>query len=63
MKYKELKGLTVDELKKKRAEMKEELLQAKMKNTLGQLSNPMNIRLLRRGIARIHTTLTQKLSQ
>ncbi len=63
MKYSEIKDLTVEELKKKGAELRDELFETKMKNHLGQLGNPLQIRQVRRNISRIKTALTQKLAQ
>lgn len=63
MKFEEIKNLTVEELRKKSVEMKEELFQMKMKNELGQLGNALQIRSVRRDLARVRTALTQKLVQ
>lgn len=60
MKFTEIKDMSVAELKKKRGTLTEELFQAKIKNTIGQLSNPIEIRKLRRDIARINTALVKK---
>lgn len=57
MKFTEIKNLSVPELKKKRASLSEELFQAKIKNSIGQLANPIEIRKLRRNIARINTAI------
>jgi large subunit ribosomal protein L29 len=57
VKYKEMAGLAVAELAKKKNEIREQLFQARMKNALGQLQNPMSIRLLRKDIAKINTAL------
>lgn len=62
MKFKEINDLTVDELNKKERELREKLFQAKMKNSLGQLGSPIEIRALRRDRARIKTALSQKLA-
>ena len=60
MKFNEIKGLSADELRKKLAQAKEDLFNSRMKNTLGQLGNPMTIRGLRRDVARIETALKMK---
>lgn len=57
MKYEEIKNLTPEELRIKKREIKEALFDAKMKNTLGQLTNPLEIRGKRRDIARMETAL------
>lgn len=61
MKFKDIQGLSVTELKKKKSSLTQEIVEAKMKNSLGQLSNPLVIRHTRKEIARINTVLTQKL--
>lgn len=61
MKFKEISGMTVRELRKKQEELKDLLFQSQMKNTLGQLGNPLSIRNLRRDMARIKTAINQKL--
>ncbi|MGZ3747565.1 MAG: 50S ribosomal protein L29 [Pseudobdellovibrionaceae bacterium] len=63
MKYTEIKDLSVVELKKKRAGLSEELFQANIKNTIGQLSSPIEIRNLRRDIARINTAIVKKVAR
>jgi large subunit ribosomal protein L29 len=63
MKYKDVKGMSVEELKKKVTQLQDDLFQMKMKNLMGQQTNPLLIRGTRRGIARIRTALTQKLAQ
>ncbi len=57
MKYSEIKDLSVDELSKKVRAIKEELFEANMKHTLGQLSNTDSIRQARRNMARLKTAL------
>lgn len=63
MKFEEIKNLTVEELRKKNFEIREELFQLKMKNELGQVGNPLQIRMVRKDLARVNTALTQKLAQ
>ncbi len=60
MKFGEISGMTVGELKKKQEELRDLLFHSQMKNTLGQLGNPLSIRNLRRDIARIQTAIGQK---
>lgn len=60
MKYQDVKDLSVAELKKKKAALAQDLFEAEMKNSLGQLSNPLEIRAIRRNIARMNTALVQK---
>jgi large subunit ribosomal protein L29 len=63
MKIEEVRGLSLEELKKKEAELKESLFEMKMKNALGQLGNPLDIRSARRDIARVKTALKDKSAQ
>lgn len=63
MKYTEVKDLSVTELKKKRTALSEELFQARIKNSIGQLSNPLVIRDLRRNIAKINTAIVKKVAR
>lgn len=63
MKFVEIKDLSVAELKKKRAALSEELFQARIKNSIGQLSNPIQIRDLRRNIAKINTAIVKKVAR
>jgi large subunit ribosomal protein L29 len=63
MKFTEIKDLSVADLKKKRAGLSEELFQARIKNTIGQLSNPIEIKNLRRDIAKINTAIVKKVAR
>lgn len=63
MKFVEIKDLSVGELKKKRTTLSEELFQARIKNSIGQLSNPLEIRDLRRNIAQINTAIVKKVAR
>lgn len=58
MNFDEISGLAVAELNKKKKELRQQLFDARMKNSLGQLTNPMEIRQLRRDIARLNTAVT-----
>ncbi len=60
MEFKDIKDLSATELKKKKETLTEELFLAKTKNALGQLANPIQIRGMRRDLARVSTALTQK---
>jgi large subunit ribosomal protein L29 len=63
MNFSEVTGLSVDELRKKLREVRDQLFELRMKNKLGQIGNPLQIRFLRRDVARIRTALNQKLAQ
>jgi large subunit ribosomal protein L29 len=60
MKYEELAGLPATELNKKKQDLRQQLFTARMKNALGQMTNPMEIRAIRRDIARLNTAATAK---
>ena len=57
MLFSELAGLTAKDLNKKKKELRSKLFEAKMKNSLGQLANPMVIGAAKKDIARINTAL------
>ncbi|MFN8846249.1 MAG: 50S ribosomal protein L29 [Bdellovibrionales bacterium] len=63
MKFNEIKDMSLTELKKKRSVLSEQLFEMKMKNSIGQLSNPMTIRQLRRDIAKINTAIVGKIER
>lgn len=61
MKYSDIKDLGSVEINKKIRETKESIFDAQMKNAMGQLSNPVSLRWMRRDIAKLKTALTTKL--
>ncbi len=63
MKYREIKDLRIEELTKRQAELKEEVFHLRMKNALGQLTNPLEVRSKRRDIARVKTVISEKLAR
>ncbi len=63
MKYADVKDLSATELKKKKTALTQDIFEAKMKNQLGQLGNPLEIRKLRKDLARINTALVQKIAR
>jgi large subunit ribosomal protein L29 len=63
MKFEDVSGLSVEELRKKAQELSKNLFEMKMKNSLGQLGNPLEIRFVRRDIARVKTAINQKTSK
>ena len=60
MKGKDLKELTKEELLKKKKDTKEELFNLRFQHSTGQLENTARLRLLRKDVARIETTVRQK---
>ena len=61
MKFTEIKDLTSDELRKKQTQLRDELFETKMKHSLGQVGNPIEIRERRRDLARVLTAINMKL--
>ncbi len=59
MKIKELKDLSAIELDAKLREIREKLFRTRIRNQSGSLKNPLEIRNLRRDIARILMILNQ----
>ncbi|MCD6364018.1 MAG: 50S ribosomal protein L29 [Synergistetes bacterium] len=60
MKASELRELTMEELREKYRELKEELFNLRFQKAVGQLGNPMRIREVKRTIARIKTVMREK---
>ena len=58
MNFEDIKNLSTVELNKKLRETKENLFEARMKNAMGQMTNPISIRHMRRDIAKLKTALT-----
>jgi len=58
MENKELKTMSLEQLNKKAQEVRKSLFELRMKNTVGQLNNPIEIRDTRKTIARIMTAIT-----
>jgi len=60
MKAKELRELSIPELKERVAKLREELMNLRFQKTIHRLENPMRIRQVRREIARVLTILKEK---
>ncbi|MBF1050944.1 MAG: 50S ribosomal protein L29 [Peptostreptococcaceae bacterium] len=60
MKANELRDLNVAELQEKLLSQKKELFNLRFQLATGQLENPIQIRNVRRDIARINTIITEK---
>ena len=63
MKQKEVKELSIDELSEKLLSFQKELSDLKMTHAISPIENPMQIKNLRKTIARINTELTARLVQ
>ena len=59
-KMKEFQKLTTEEINKKIAEAKEELLKLRMKQAIGSLENSARVNELRKDIARLKTILSAR---
>jgi large subunit ribosomal protein L29 len=62
MKIKELREMSVEELGARKRELRQEMLNLRVQQQIGQLENPSRIRTLRREVARIETLITQRTS-
>ncbi len=60
MKTKELRELSVEELGARRRELRQEMLNLRVQQQIGQLENPARLHLLRREVARIETILSER---
>ena len=60
MKTSELKALSVDELKGKEADMRQELFNLRFQLSKGELQNNMRVRDVRKDVARVITIITEK---
>ena len=62
MKIAEIKALSAQELKEKALSLEEELFNLRFQAKMGQLSNPLRLRIVRHDIARVKTLLSEKTS-
>jgi large subunit ribosomal protein L29 len=63
MKAKQIREMTVQELRKRGAELRRERVLMKVQNGTGQLENPARIGAVARDIARIETVLGERRRQ
>ena len=57
---KDLRDLSSEELLAKAVDLKKELFNLRVQQAMGQIENPMRLKLLRRDIARTKTVLKEK---
>ena len=57
---KEIRDLSPEELTAKALELKKELFNLRFQQAMGQIENPMRIRILRKDIAKTKTILKEK---
>ena len=62
-KARDIRQLSVPELKAKVEGLEEELFNLRFQATMGQLSNPLRLRIVRKDIARTKTVLAEKRSE
>ncbi|MFN3406271.1 MAG: 50S ribosomal protein L29 [Caldimicrobium sp.] len=60
MKAKDLRELSLPELKEKLVELRQELFNLRFQKSIHRLENPMKLRNLRRDIARVLTVIREK---
>jgi large subunit ribosomal protein L29 len=60
MKIADIRELSAEELVKKEHDMRKELFNLRFQQATGEIENPMRIRALRKGIARVLTIMTEK---
>ena len=60
MNLRELKDLSLDELKTRERELVDEVFHLRLKRATAQLSNPMKMRETRRNLARVKTLLRER---
>jgi large subunit ribosomal protein L29 len=60
MKSKEIKAMSLGEMKAKQDELVKELFNLRIQNAGVQLENPMRIRYVRKDIARVKTIIAEK---
>jgi len=63
MKFEEIKNLQLKELLKKQENLKQEILESKIKLGLQRLAHPLKIRQLRRDKARVAMVIHQRLKE
>ena len=60
MKIKEIREFSVEELQARRRELKQETFNLRVQQQAGQMEKPSRLREIRREVARIETTLTER---
>jgi large subunit ribosomal protein L29 len=60
MKAKELRDLSIDELRRREDDLRKELVLARFKKANQQLKNPLKLREIKRDIARVLTVISAK---
>jgi large subunit ribosomal protein L29 len=63
MKAKELREMSMEDLRKKERDIREDLFKLKFQHGIRRLENPARLSLLRRDIARIQTIIREQANQ
>ncbi|MCC6277521.1 MAG: 50S ribosomal protein L29 [Oligoflexia bacterium] len=63
MKGKELRGYTLEDLKKKSQDLRSELFELRIQNISGSLENTSKIKAVRRDVARVETMINEKVNR
>lgn len=63
MKQEEITKLSLEDLKSRIGSIEEQLLKMKITHTVSPIENPMQIRAIRRDVARLKTELTKRETQ
>lgn len=63
MKSQEIREMSAGEIREKISGLEEEMFNLRFQARMGQLANPLRMRLVRKDIARAKTILTEKMRQ
>ena len=63
MMAKDLRGFTLEDLKKKTKELSDELFNTRLQNVSDSLENTAKIKEIRRNVARVKTIINEKISR
>lgn len=60
MKTRDIRELSVDELKGKVTDLQDQIFRLRIQKAMGQLDAPLKVRAVRRELARVKTVLTER---
>lgn len=60
MKAKELRDMSLEDLRKKEQDLREDYFKLKFQNGIRRLENPARLKILRKDIARVQTVINQQ---
>jgi large subunit ribosomal protein L29 len=63
MKVAEIRELTVDDLRSHEQDLGDQLFRLRVQKSMGQLENPVKVRLVRRDLAKVKTVLRERQGQ